>query len=351
MSRASTDQACFSPLLKRVSASGSPAYWLCLVLLLVTVILGLCGLAAGSSGWSIAGQADWSLIRAIRAPRTVGAFLAGNLLGLGGAIAQGVFRNPLADPYLLGSASGATLAIVVSIALGEGLGIPLGISATVWIVKWGLVGAAFGGALAGVSLTLLLARGARAPSVLLLAGVVVGVLLGAFANLMMMLSPEALRGAQIFLLGTTGLLGWRSVGPLAVVLAVCLPVAVRFSRVLDALVLGEATALSMGVAVTRMRLLLVVLLALCTGTAVAEIGLVAFVGLVAPHLVRRTVVVTHGALLVLSSLTGGVLLLAADVVARSVLPPQELPVGLLTAIVGGAYLLVLLRQRSAGFPV
>jgi iron complex transport system permease protein len=162
----------------------------------------------------------------------------------------------------------------------------------------------------------------------------------------MMVSPEALRGAQVFLLGTTGFLGWHAFVPLAVALVIALPIAVRVSRAMDALVLGESTAVSLGIEVSRMRLLLIVLMALCTGTAVAETGLVAFVGLVAPHLVRRSVIVTHGALLALAALAGGVLLLAADVVARTVFAPQELPVGLLTAIFGGAYLLVLLHRRS-----
>ena len=162
----------------------------------------------------------------------------------------------------------------------------------------------------------------------------------------MLVSPEALRGAQIFLLGTTGFLGWNSVLPLLASLTLCLPIAVRFARVLDALVLGEDTAVTLGIRLPAARLLLVLLLALATGTAVAETGLIAFVGLVAPHLVRRTVIVTHGALLSLSALAGGVLLLAADVVARSVLAPQELPVGVLTAVFGGAYLLILLHRRS-----
>jgi iron complex transport system permease protein len=163
---------------------------------------------------------------------------------------------------------------------------------------------------------------------------------------MMLVSPEALRGAQVFLLGSTGFLGWHALAPLAAALVIALPIAVRFSRALDALVLGEATAASLGIEVSRVRLLLIVLMALCTVAAVAETGLVAFVGLVAPHLVRRSVIVTHGALLALAALAGGVLLLAADVVARSVLAPQELPVGLLTAIVGGVYLLVLLHRRA-----
>ena len=110
--------------------------------------------------------------------------------------------------------------------------------------------------------------------------------------------------------------------------------------------LGEASANSLGIALPRVRLLLVVLMALATGTAVAQAGLVAFVGLVSPHLVRRMAAVTHGPLLGLSALAGGVLLLAADVAARSVIAPQELPVGVLTAVLGGIYLLALLRQRS-----
>ena len=118
------------------------------------------------------------------------------------------------------------------------------------------------------------------------------------------------------------------------------------ARVLDALVLGEASAASLGLQLPAMRLLLVVVMALATGTAVAQAGLVAFVGLVAPHIVRRLVVVTHAPLLALSAGAGAVLLLAADVAARSVIAPQELPVGVLTAVLGGLYLLVLLRQRG-----
>ena len=180
---------------------------------------------------------------------------------------------------------------------------------------------------------------------LLLCGVVVGVMLGAIADLLLLLSPDALRGRQVFLLGSTGFLGWRSVALLALALVLTLPIAVRFARALDALVLGEASATSLGLPLPRIRLLLVALMALATGSAVAQAGLVAFVGLVAPHLVRRCVVVTHGALLALSALAGGALLLAADVAARSVVAPQELPVGLLTAVLGGAYLMVLLRRR------
>jgi iron complex transport system permease protein len=309
-------------------------------------LLLLAGLAAGSEGWSLAFGADAELIRLIRAPRTLGALLTGALLGLAGAIAQGLFRNPLADPYLLGAAAGAGLGVVLVLAAGGAFGAVIGLAGSTLLQSGGLVVAASVGALAGVALTLLLARGAGRPLVLLLAGVVVGILLTAVSDAVLLIAPEALRGRQSFLLGNTGFLGWPGVLMLASTLAVALPLAWRSARALDALVLGEDSAASLGLDLPRVRLVLVAALALATGCAVAQAGLVAFVGLVAPHLVRRLLVVTHGPLLGLSALAGAVLLGAADVAARVVIAPQELPVGLLTAVLGGAYLMVLLRRRG-----
>jgi iron complex transport system permease protein len=317
-----------------------------LSLVAIALLAGVMGLAAGSDGWSLDWRVDGELIEAIRAPRTLGAFLTGALLGLAGAIAQGLFRNPLADPYLLGSAAGAGLGVTLVLAAGGLLGGSIGGAAANWLLRVGLVGAAFAGALCGVMLTLALARGAGRPLVLLLCGVVVGVMAGALSDLAVMLSPAALRGRQAFLLGNTGFLGWESVALLAAAGAVALPLARRSARALDALVLGEATAVSLGVNLPRQRLLLVSLMALATGAAVAQAGLIAFVGLVAPHLVRRCVLVTHATLLPLAALAGGVLLLIADVAARSLIAPQELPVGVVTALSGGLYLLVLLHAGA-----
>jgi iron complex transport system permease protein len=316
------------------------------LLLALAAGLAALGLAAGSEGWSFAWRDEADLITAIRAPRTLGALLAGALLGLSGALSQGLFRNPLADPYLMGSAAGASLGVVLVLAAGGLLGQEIGLAAAGGLQRMGLIGASFLGALAGMTLTLALAGGAGRPMTLLLGGVVVGVLLTALSDLLILASPEALRGRQIFLLGTTSFFGWPAVVALAGALAVTLPLAVALARALDALVLGEASASSLGLNLPRLRLALVAVVALATGAAVAHAGLVAFVGLVAPHLVRRVVVVRHGALLALSALAGGVLLLAADVAARSVMVPSELPVGLLTAVFGGSYLLLLLRQRS-----
>ena len=338
-----------APLTVAAEPAPAPArlpWSLALLLAGVAAVLVVLGLAAGSEGWSLQWTQDAELISAIRAPRTLGALLAGALLGLAGALAQGLFRNPLADPYLLGSAAGAGLGVVLVLAAGGLIGREFGLAAAGALQRLGLVGAAFAGALAGMGLTLALARGAGRPMVLLLSGVVVGVLLTALSDLVILLSPEALRGKQVFLLGTTSFFGWPAVATLGVALLLSLPLSLRLSRALDALVLGEASAASLGLPLPRLRLALVALMALATGTAVAQAGLVAFVGLVAPHLVRRMVVVRHGALLALSALAGGVLLLAADVAARSVVAPQELPVGVLTAVFGGSYLLLLLRRRA-----
>jgi iron complex transport system permease protein len=328
-------------------AAASPALRLGVQLAAAALLVALAGLAAGGAGWSWpwqwADEAD--LVWQLRAPRTLGALAVGALLGLAGAIAQGLFRNPLADPYLLGSAAGAGLGVAVVLVAGTGVGWTLAPELAGPLARVGIVAAAFAGALGGVGLALLLAGGATRPLVLLLAGVVVGVLLGALADLLLLAAPEALRPRQAFLLGSTAFLGWGSVGVLAAVLAVVLVLARRHARALDALVLGEASATSLGVPVVRVRWLLLAAMALATGAAVAQAGLVAFVGLLAPHLVRRRVTVAHGALVVLSALAGAVLLGAADVVARLAIAPRELPVGLLTAVIGGVYLLVLLRRR------
>jgi len=179
---------------------------------------------------------------------------------------------------------------------------------------------------------------------LLLAGVVVGVVLGALSALTMLVVPDIMRAMQTFMLGTTGFLGWGSVLILLPVWLGTLLLAWGCSRALDAISLGDAVAASLGVRLGLVRAVLVGAIALATGAAVAQTGLISFVGLAAPHLVRSRVRTTHGPLLILSALAGGVLLLAADILARWALAPQELPVGVLTAVLGGGYLLWRMRQ-------
>jgi iron complex transport system permease protein len=216
-----------------------------------------------------------------------------------------------------------------------------------WLVRLGLTGAAFAGAVLAVLLTLALARGVQHTLRLLLAGVVVGVVLGACTSLILLMSPDSLQAMQAFLLGSTGFVGWTSCLLMLAVWLPCLAAAWGLSRVLDALALGESTALSLGLRLAPLRAALVAVLALATGTAVAQTGLIAFVGLAAPHLVRAAVNVTHGRLMLLASLMGGALLAGADLLARGLLAPQELPVGVLTAVLGGGYLLWLMHRKTA----
>jgi len=303
------------------------------------------GTSVGSTGFEsvlhamddpVALQIVWD----IRLPRTLGAWVAGALLGLAGAVAQGLFRNPLADPYLLGSASGASLGVALSLVL-------FGVSpfATQWLMRLGLTGGAFIGAVLGVVLTLMLAKGVQHTLRLLLAGVIVGVVLAAAKELIMLARPDFLQSMQAFMLGSTGYVGWNACLIMALVLLICLAAAWALSPVLDGLALGEATAASLGLPLERLRAALVAVLALATGTAVAQTGLIAFVGLAAPHLVRSVVKTNHGRLIALSSLMGGALLVGADILARWVIAPQELPVGVLTALIGGGYLLWRMHQR------
>jgi iron complex transport system permease protein len=214
-------------------------------------------------------------------------------------------------------------------------------------VRLGVTGAAFVGAVLAVLLTLALARGAQQSLQLLLAGVIVGVILGATKDLVVLGSADMLQALTGFMLGSTGLVGWSACAVMAATAASCLLAAWALAPVLDGLALGESTAASLGLPLGAMRMALVGVLALATGAAVAQTGLIAFVGLAAPHLVRSMVKTPHAGLVLLSAATGGLLLMGADLLARWLTAPQELPVGILTAVMGGSYLLWLMHRRGA----
>lgn len=344
--------------------------WILILLSLSLTGLGVCVGSAGSENLLLpllhpeidpdATTIAQQIVSEVRLPRTLGAWAAGALLGLAGALAQGLFRNPLADPYLLGSASGASFGVALTFTLligGMGMfwGKTLNASEAISVssgdvlVRLGLTGAAFLGAVLAVLLTLTLANGAKHPLRLLLAGVIVGVILRAATQLVLLSCPDSLQAMQAFMLGATTLVGWTSCVLMFEVWVLCLMVGGMLGRVLDGLSLGEATAHSLGLPLNSLRVALVLVLALATGTAVAQTGLIAFVGLAAPHMVRSIIKTKHTYLMLLASLTGGALLMAADTLARWLIAPQELPVGLLTALLGGVYLMWLMHRNSRTF--
>ena len=310
-------------------------------LLILSAVLVLLGTLLGSVGssWNFQGS-DQTILFDIRLPRSLGAYLAGALLGLAGGIAQSLFRNPLADPYLLGSASGALLGVGSILCFAY-----LGNS---WLEIIGLNGGAFLGALIGVVASLVLAGGYRSSLRLLLSGVVISVILGAANSLFTFIHPDLFQSIQSFMLGNTTLLNWTGVEMMAITLFICILITLIISPVLDALSLGENTARTLGLPLDQLRLILIGILALATGCAVAQTGLVAFVGLAAPHLVRKLSGGRQRVQLIFSCLGGGILLLASDLIARTLFAPIEIPVGVVTAVLGGIYLLALLRRTPAG---
>ncbi|MFC3683572.1 FecCD family ABC transporter permease [Hydrogenophaga luteola] len=346
------------------------AVWLIAALLLSAIGLAALGVCVGATGFeNLVGplldpQADpaatamaQQIVWDIRLPRTLGAWAAGALLGLAGAVAQGLFRNPLADPFLLGSASGASLGVALALAaMGGGAGMlggsmmNSGVAVSVFsssaLVRLGLTGAAFCGAVLAVLITLVLSRGVQHTLRLLLAGVVVGVVLGAMTEMVLLFSPDSLRAMRAFVLGSTSFVDRTACLLMVGVWVLCTLAAWLLARVLDGLSLGDATARSLGLPLGPMRAALVAVLALATGTAVAQTGLIAFVGLAAPHLVRSLVKTTSARLMLLASCMGGALLMAADTLARWLIAPQELPVGVLTAVLGGGYLLWLMQRNA-----
>ena len=310
-------------------------------LLILSAVLVLLGTLLGSAGssWNLPGS-DQTILFDIRLPRSLGAYLAGALLGLAGGIAQSLFRNPLADPYLLGSASGALLGVGSILCFAY-----LGNS---WLEIIGLNGGAFLGALIGVVASLVLAGGYRSSLRLLLSGVVISVILGAANSLFTFIHPDLFQSIQSFMLGNTTLLNWTGVEMMAIALFICMFITLIISPVLDALSLGENTARTLGLPLDQLRLILIGILALATGCAVAQTGLVAFVGLAAPHLVRKLSGGRQRVQLIFSCLGGGILLLSSDLIARTLFAPIEIPVGIVTAVLGGIYLLVLLRRTPTG---
>ena len=281
----------------------------------------------------------------IRLPRVVLGVLVGGSLAVSGALMQGLFRNPLAEPGLAGVSAGSALAAALWIVLGGALVLPPVVAANA--LAW----AAFAGGLGTTFLVYRLASqgGRTRVTTLLLAGVALSAMAGAVVGLMVFIATDAqLRTLTFWTLGSLGGATWASIAGAAPLLAAPVVAAPWIARGLNALLLGESEAFHVGVRVERVKRAAIVLAALGAGASVAVSGAIGFVGLVVPHLVRLALGPDHRTLLPASALLGAILLLVADVVARTVAAPAELPIGIVTSLVGGPFFLwMLLRERPS----
>ncbi len=289
------------------------------------------GLAGRPSALSSIQQA---IIWEIRLPRVALGGLVGGLLALAGASYQGVFRNPLADPYLLGVAAGGGLGATAVIALAPG-------AASIMLPL-----AAFVGALVAVALTYTVGRsiGGRSAVSLILAGVAVAAFFTAVQTYILQKNADTIRQVYSWILGLLATTGWREVLVLIPYAIVCGTGLLLHRRLLDVMSVGDEEVDSLGVSATRVRTTVVILSTLATAAAVAVSGLIGFVGIVIPHTVRLVVGASYRSLIPVSMIAGAAFLILADLVARTVSSPAELPIGVITASVGAPFFLVVLRS-------
>jgi iron complex transport system permease protein len=287
-----------------------------------------------------------AVLYAIRAPRVFAAFAVGAALAAGGAAMQSLFRNPLADPGLLGVSSGAALAAVSVIVLGEKVMHILPPELRPWCLP---IAAFLGGLVSTVVVYRIAAReGVTLVGTLLLAGIAINALTSAGIGMLVFIADDQqLRTLIFWTMGGFGAVTWTAIVPALLVLLVSVPTLLPAAHLLDALALGEREAGHVGVDVERLKRRLVAQVALAVGAGVAISGIVGFVGLIAPHIVRLLLGPSHRTLLPAAALFGGAFLVMADVLARVLVSPAELPIGVLTALVGGPFFLWLLVGRAA----
>lgn len=280
---------------------------------------------------SIEGQTVWG----VRFPRALGAIIIGAGLGIAGAIAQGIFRNPIAEPTLIGLSSGATLGTIAIIASG----------ASSFGTRMNVVSA-----VSAALLTALLVQWLAPNKGLgfLLTGIAVSAILTAAAGLLITMSPKpGIQSLSFWNFGSLSLLNNATVGLIAPYVETGIIIAFFVSRRLDIYSLGENSSLYMGVNPKRLRLWAVISLAFLIGASVSAVGSIAFLGLLVPHIVRLVIGPAHRRLMSLSGFVGAIVLLIADLLARTIFEPNEIPLGLLTSILGAPALVVLLKLRSA----
>lgn len=338
------------------------AQLLILVLIVVTAAMFAASIMTGAADASLSNVLRWLLgmegaeqalsvrdriiILDIRLPRAVLGLLVGASLAVSGAVMQGLFRNPLADPGLVGVSSGASLGAVLLIVLGSSFFGPL-------FAVFGFYALPVAAFVGGLITTLLLYKiatrsGQTSVATMLLAGIALGALAGAVTGvLIFMADDKQLRDLTFWGLGSLAGANWMKILSAGPVILVSLAVVPFLARGLNALTLGEAAAFHMGIPVQRLKNIAIVSVAASTGASVAVSGGIGFVGIVVPHVLRMVIGPDHRYLLPASALLGGTLLIFADMIARTIVPPAELPIGIITAFAGAPFFLwILLRGRS-----
>lgn len=278
-----------------------------------------------------------TIIWDFRLARVLLVSLSGASLAAAGAGFQGLFRNPLADPFIVGASSGAALGVIVSVVFSDRIGVTIPIHI-----------AGFSGALLTVLLVYTLAETSSYGSIagLLLAGVAMSTVLSALASLLLLLNHEVLAGIFAWLQGGFSGRSWSHLSQTAIIAVIGITILVAMSRPLDALGAGEESAESLGLNLRQTRLLIVVGASFATAAAVGAGGIIGFIGLIAPHLARPIFGAKHARLIPASMIIGAILLLLADNAARTIMSPIELPVGFFTALLGGPFFLILLRTSG-----
>lgn len=340
---------------RRVMLAAAAGLMLCLALALVAMGQGAVQIAPGRvaqillarslGGDDLLAGRDALVVLNIRLPRVLLGLMIGAALAVSGALMQGLFRNPLADPGLVGVSSGAGLAAALTIVLGDRILAGTGLALPFAVLP---AGAFLGGLLSTVILYLIATRQGRTSiATMLLAGIALGALSGAFTGLLSFISDDRqLRDLAFWSLGSLGGASWSKLAVVAPVLLPLLLAAPLLARGLNALMLGEAEAYHLGLPVQRIKALAILLVALAVGASVATAGIIGFIGIVVPHLVRLAVGPDHRALLPLSALGGAALLVGADLVARLLVAPAELPIGIITAALGAPFFLWLLLRKA-----
>jgi len=329
-----------------------------LILVVALAATFLFSLTAGASDASIRSViADWLglgelsardriIIYDIRLPRTILGVLIGSALAVSGATMQGLFRNPLADPGIVGVSSGAGLGAIIIIVLGGSFAAPV-------VSLLGIYALPIAAFLGGLATTMLLyrvatRRGQTSIATMLLAGIALGALAGAFSGVMVYIAnDQQLRDLTFWGLGSLAGATWTKIAAAGPIIAAALIAGPFLARGLNALALGEASARHLGIPVQLFKNISIVTVAAATGAAVAVSGGIGFVGIVVPHLLRLLIGPDHRFLLPAAGLLGASLLLLADVVSRTIVAPAELPIGIVTAAVGAPFFLwILLRRRG-----